>query len=92
MAELPCRRVASFRTTAQLAAYLKRVGWTLPFYGAILSAPDSPLAAPFQLPWHKGCRWLGSRSAVQPMEGWDAKRDGTPSDLSPRLPAGVGNL
>jgi len=84
MAELPYRRVASFRTAAQLAAHLERLGWTLPFDEAILPAPDSPLAAPFQLPWHKGCRRVGNRFAVQPMEGWDAQPDGTPSDLTRR--------
>jgi len=77
-------RVASFRTAAELAAHLKRLGWEIPFDEVILSAPDSPLAKPFQLPWHKGWRQVGNRFAVQPMEGWDAQPDGTPSDLTCR--------
>jgi 2,4-dienoyl-CoA reductase-like NADH-dependent reductase (Old Yellow Enzyme family) len=84
MAEPTYPRVASFRTAAELAAHIKRLGWELPFDEAILSAPDSPLAAPFRLPWHKGWREVGNRFAVQPMEGWDAQPDGTPSDLTRR--------
>jgi 2,4-dienoyl-CoA reductase-like NADH-dependent reductase (Old Yellow Enzyme family) len=84
MAEPTYPRVASFFTAAALAAHLKRLGWELPFDHAILSAPDSPLAQPFQLPWHKGWRRVGNRFAVQPMEGWDAEPDGAPSDLTRR--------
>jgi 2,4-dienoyl-CoA reductase-like NADH-dependent reductase (Old Yellow Enzyme family) len=63
---------------------MKELGWELPFDEAILSAPESPLAQPFQLPWHKGWRRVGNRFAVQPMEGWDAQPDGAPSDLTRR--------
>jgi 2,4-dienoyl-CoA reductase-like NADH-dependent reductase (Old Yellow Enzyme family) len=84
MAEPTYPRVASFRTAAELADHLKRLGWELPFDNAILSAPHSPLAAPFELPWLKGERRVGNRFAVQPMEGWDAQPDGTPSDLTCR--------
>jgi len=84
MAEPTYPRVASFRTADELAAHLKRLGWELPHDEAILSAPDSPLATTFQLPWHKGWRQVGNRFAVQPMEGWDAQPDGTPSDLTCR--------
>ena len=84
MAESSYPRVASFRTAAELAAHIKGLGWELPFDDAILCAPDSPLAEPFQLPWHKGWRQVGNRFAVQPMEGWDAQTDGRPSDLTRR--------
>jgi 2,4-dienoyl-CoA reductase-like NADH-dependent reductase (Old Yellow Enzyme family) len=84
MAEPNYPRVASFRTAAGLAAHIRRLGWELPFDEAILSAPDSPLAAPYHLPWHKGWRQVGNRFAVQPMEGWDAQPDGSPSDLTCR--------
>jgi len=84
MAEPTYPRVASFRTAAALADHLKRLGWELPFDEAVLSAPDSPLAAPFELSWLKGRRRVGNRFAVQPMEGWDAQPDGTPSHLTCR--------
>jgi NAD(P)-dependent dehydrogenase (short-subunit alcohol dehydrogenase family)/2,4-dienoyl-CoA reductase-like NADH-dependent reductase (Old Yellow Enzyme family) len=84
MPELPYPRVASFRTSLELASHLKRLGWDLPVDDAILSAPASPLAAPIVLPWLKGQRRVGNRFAVQPMEGWDAEPDGTPSDLTRR--------
>ena len=84
MAEPTYPRVASFPTVAALAAHIKRLGWELSFDDSILSAPDSPLAKPFELPWRKGRRRVGNRFAVQPMEGWDAERDGAPSDLTRR--------
>lgn len=81
MTQYPYPRVASFPTAADLAAHIKQLGWELPFDDTVLSAPDSPLAQPCQLPWHEGWRRVGNRFAVQPMEGWDAQADGTPSDL-----------
>jgi len=84
MAESAYPRVASFRSAAELAAHLRKLGWDLPFEDAILAAPLSPLAAPFKLPWLKGVRTVGNRFAVQPMEGWDGQPDGKPSDLTRR--------
>jgi len=80
MPELTYPRVATFRTSRQLAEHLKRLGWDLPVDDALLSAPDSPLAAPLVMPWLKGERRIGNRFAVQPMEGCDAQSDGAPSD------------
>jgi 2,4-dienoyl-CoA reductase-like NADH-dependent reductase (Old Yellow Enzyme family) len=44
--------------------------------------PDGALAAPFRFTdGSAGCRVVGNRFAVLPMEGWDGNPDGTPSDL-----------
>ncbi len=77
-------RIASFRSAASLAGHLKQLGWDFPFDEAILASPGSPLSQPLRLPWGDGWRQVGNRFAVQPMEGWDAERDGTPSDLTTR--------
>jgi NADPH2 dehydrogenase len=84
MPELTYPRVASFRTSLELASHLKRLGWDLPVDEAILPAPRSPLADAIIVPWLKGERRVGNRFAVQPMEGWDAQPDGAPSDLTRR--------
>jgi len=84
MPELTYPRVASFRTSLELANHLKRLGWEIPVDDAILSAPRSPLADAILVPWLKGERRIGNRFAVQPMEGWDAQPDGAPSDLTRR--------
>jgi 2,4-dienoyl-CoA reductase-like NADH-dependent reductase (Old Yellow Enzyme family) len=84
MPESTYPRVASFRTSAALAAHLTRLGWDLPFDADVLAAPESPLAAPFDLPWQKGSRRVANRFAVQPMEGWDGQSDGAPSELTRR--------
>lgn len=77
-------RVASFRSPTDLAGRLADLGVPLPCDEAILTAPASPLAEPLTLPWQGGTRTLANRFAVQPMEGWDGERDGTPSELTRR--------
>jgi 2,4-dienoyl-CoA reductase-like NADH-dependent reductase (Old Yellow Enzyme family) len=48
----------------------------------ILTAPTSPLAAPFQLapPGGSAVRRIRNRFCIHPMEGWDGTPDGKPSD------------
>ncbi|HEY6292191.1 MAG TPA: NADH:flavin oxidoreductase [Terriglobia bacterium] len=77
-------RIASFRDARAMAAHLERLGWSLPFDDAILTAGRSPLAQPVDIPWAVGRRRVGNRFAVQPMEGWDGEPDGRPSDLTRR--------
>jgi len=66
---------------AALRSRLAELGIDLPSDDAPLSAPASPLAAPWDLSAGLAApnRWV-----VQPMEGWDALADGTPSDLTYR--------
>ncbi|MGH9470555.1 MAG: NADH:flavin oxidoreductase [Terriglobia bacterium] len=77
-------RVASFRSSAALAAHLRNLGWEMPADESILKADDSPLAQPVEIPRQGGTRRADNRFAVQPMEGWDAEADGTPSELTRR--------
>src|SRR5207245_7565916 len=62
-------------------ARLAELGLDLPVDDAILTAEQgSPLAKPLQIgPINVGNRWC-----IHPMEGWDANRDGSPSELTLR--------
>jgi 2,4-dienoyl-CoA reductase-like NADH-dependent reductase (Old Yellow Enzyme family) len=77
-------RVASFRTSRDLAEYLATLGCPLPIDEAILPSPSSPLSQPVEIPWGDGKCRVGNRFAVQPMEGWDGEPDGRPSELTRR--------
>ncbi len=46
----------------------------------ILAAPDSPLASPVKI----GEFRVGNRFCIHPMEGWDASRDGRPTEWTTR--------
>ena len=74
-------KIAQLKSVAALRARLEQLGLELPVDEAILTAAaGSPLAAPIALgPLECGNRWC-----IQPMEGWDANRDGTPSELTLR--------
>lgn len=45
-----------------------------------LLGADGPLGRPFEI----AGRTVGNRFAIHPMEGWDATRDGAPSELTLR--------
>jgi 2,4-dienoyl-CoA reductase-like NADH-dependent reductase (Old Yellow Enzyme family) len=77
-------RVASFKSSRALAEYLAQLGWALPADETVLTAPESPLAQPGEIPWRGAQRRVGNRFAVQPMEGWDGEADGRPSELTRR--------
>src|SRR5688572_30327628 len=69
-------KVAQLKDVAAFRARLVELGLDLPVDERALSAAeDSPLAAPLQVgQYHVGNRWC-----IHPMEGWDANRDGSPS-------------
>lgn len=74
MSEYP--KVAQFKDTAALARRFEELKLSLPIDERILTAREqSPLAEPLTV---AGFR-VGNRWCIQPMEGWDANRDGTPS-------------
>lgn len=79
MAEYP--KVAQLKSVAALRARLVELGLELPVDETILTAEQgSPLAQPIELgPLRCGNRWC-----IHPMEGWDANRDGSPSELTLR--------
>ena len=74
-------RVKTLAGPPALRDRLDDLGLDLPVDDAVLAAPASPLAAPLALP---GGLTAPNRFAVQPMEGWDAAPDGTPSSRTVR--------
>ena len=74
------KRLAQLRTPEQFAAYTQSLGIQLDFDADLLSAPQSPLAQPYNLPTFQ----LSNRWCILPMEGWDAQTNGKPSELTTR--------
>ncbi|HEV3006138.1 MAG TPA: NADH:flavin oxidoreductase, partial [Pirellulales bacterium] len=65
------------KSVGQLRGRLDELGLELPLDEAVLTAAaGSPLAAPLAV----GGLKVGNRWCIHPMEGWDANRDGTPSE------------
>src|SRR5262245_6381197 len=74
-------KIAQLKTVEMFRARLAELGLELPVDEAILTAAQgSPLAAPIQI----GPLRVGNRWCIHPMEGWDANRDGSPSELTLR--------
>jgi NADPH2 dehydrogenase len=70
-------KIAQLKSVAAFRARLDELGINLPADDAVLTAADgSPLAQPLDV---AGFR-VGNRWCIQPMEGWDANRDGSPSE------------
>jgi 2,4-dienoyl-CoA reductase-like NADH-dependent reductase (Old Yellow Enzyme family) len=79
MAEYP--KVAQLKSVESFRARLAELGLDLPVDDQILTSDqDSPLAAPLSI----GSFTVGNRWCIHPMEGWDANRDGSPSELTLR--------
>jgi 2,4-dienoyl-CoA reductase-like NADH-dependent reductase (Old Yellow Enzyme family) len=74
-------KIAQLKSVGALRERLVELGLDLPVDPGILTADQgSPLAQPIDLgPLHCGNRWC-----IHPMEGWDANRDGSPSELTLR--------
>lgn len=74
-------RIGQFKTVDDFRARLAELDLALPVDDEPLSARQgSPLADPIEL---RKLR-IGNRWCVQPMEGWDGRRDGSPSELTIR--------
>jgi len=74
-------KIAQLRTVEKFQAHLDHLGVAIPCDEALLSSADSsPLAQPLGI----GRFTVGNRWCIHPMEGWDANRDGTPTELTLR--------
>jgi len=74
-------KIAQLKTVAAFRDRLAELGRELPVDDAILTAAqDSPLAAPISIGGYE----VANRWCIHPMEGWDANRDGSPSELTLR--------
>jgi len=74
-------KIAQLRTVDALRLRLTELGCELPIDDRILTAAEgSPLAAPLEI----AGRTVGNRWCIHPMEGWDANRDGSPSEYTLR--------
>ena len=73
-------KVKSLESPQGFRENLQRLGLDLPCDDEVLAGERSPLSAPLLV---DGLT-VGNRFAVQPMEGWDALPDGTPSDNTRR--------
>lgn len=75
--DAPYPKIAQLRTVAALRLRLSELGISLPIDDEILSTADgSPMAAPITVAGFE----VGNRWCIHPMEGWDANRDGSPSE------------
>jgi 2,4-dienoyl-CoA reductase-like NADH-dependent reductase (Old Yellow Enzyme family) len=71
-------RIPSLRSAADFRARLAALGLDLPCEDTLALGADSPLAQPVAGVTVNG-KTLGNRWAIQPMEGWDGTREGTPT-------------
>src|SRR5690348_6150079 len=72
--------VGSFREVPAFVEHVRQLGLDIPCDQNLQSGNDSPLARPLELDG----RTIGNRWTIHPMEGWDATRDGHPSENTNR--------
>jgi NADPH2 dehydrogenase len=81
MTALKYPKVAQLKTVARLREHLIALGVEIPCDEDLLSSDaGSPLAEQLQM----GQLTIGNRWCIHPMEGWDANRDGSPTELTLR--------
>lgn len=69
-------KLAALPDISAFRAHCKAQAIILPCDGSLLDKTTSPLAQPLLVAGHS----LSNRFAIQPMEGWDANPDGTPTE------------
>jgi NADPH2 dehydrogenase len=78
------RRLAQLRTAEQFAEHIRLPGIQLDFDAELLPPSTSPLAQPYSLITDNWSLTLPNRFCILPMEGWDGRTDGKPTDLTTR--------
>ncbi|MFM8252298.1 MAG: NADH:flavin oxidoreductase [Planctomycetota bacterium] len=74
-------KIAQLKSVDDLRARLAELGLSIPVDDVVLSsAQESPLAQPLTI----GGFRVGNRWCIQPMEGWDAHTDGSPTEFTLR--------
>lgn len=68
-------RLARMRSVDAFRAHCASLGLSVQAEDSLLPAPDSPLARPAEVDGVS----IGNRFVIHPMEGWDARPDGSPS-------------
>ncbi len=80
MSSVPILRLGAVKDVQRFQEYLHALGLNIPCDREVLAGPESPLRWPLDRNGFK----FDNRIAVQPMEGWDARADGYPSELTLR--------
>ncbi len=73
---LPILRLGAVKDVERFKEHLHSLGLNIPCDSSIVSGPESPLRQPLS----RAGITLANRIAIQPMEGWDATRDGNISE------------
>lgn len=73
-------RLGSVKDVEMFQAHLQSLDVQIPCDVTIVTGAESPL----RMPLVRGPVTIGNRIAAQPMEGWDATRDGAPSENTVR--------
>jgi NADPH2 dehydrogenase len=73
-------RLGTLRDVEHLQEHVRSLGLEIPCDRELISGAGSPLAQPLE----RSGIFIGNRVAIQPMEGWDGTRDGSPSELTIR--------
>jgi len=83
-------RISKLKTSAEFLTHLKSLGVSLPFDEQIETGDSAVLAQSLSFVSGGGQESIGNRFCILPMEGWDATKDGRPTDLVRRRWANFG--
>jgi 2,4-dienoyl-CoA reductase-like NADH-dependent reductase (Old Yellow Enzyme family) len=80
MSTAPIRRIGTLKDVGGFQDHLRALGLQILCDPQVVTGAESPLRWPLE----RGRFKIGNRIAVQPMEGWDATPEGTPSEHTVR--------